>query len=314
MINVALIGAGGHSVSCHAPALQLYAAEHPDEVRLAAVCDLDEGKARGAAAEFGFARCYASIDRLFNEEQPDAVVSVTPIAATLPVTRQLLTYGVPLLIEKPLGRDLAEAREIADMVGDAPVMISLNRRFDPGLNRALAWAREQGPIRYARGAQLRPGRDEPDFVWGTGIHLIDAANYLAGPLRILHAAAMPEAPGGCWRAAMLAGPGVAVILEILPTVGRIEEHFRLAGDEFCIDVWTHFAHPWRVEGYRNFDCVLEEQASPDTPGCVNNGTYGETEAFLSAVLECRPLPGPSVRDALHSSELAAQMQDISFEF
>jgi len=311
MINVALIGAGGHSVSCHAPALQLYAAQHPDAVRLAAVCDLDEGKARETAVEFGFARCYASIDRLFVAEQPDAVVSVTPITATLPITRQLLGYGAPLLIEKPLGRDLGEAREIADMVGDAPVMVSMNRRFDPGLNRALLWAREQGPIRYAHGAQLRPGRDELDFVWGTGIHLIDALDYLAGPLRIVHAVVMPGAPGGCWRAALLEGPGrIAVSLEIMPTAGRIEERFRLAGDEYCVDAWTHFAHPWRVEGYRDFEYALEEQAAPDTPGCVGNGSYGETEAFLSAVIDGRPLPGPSVRDALHSSELAAELQAV----
>jgi predicted dehydrogenase len=273
---------------------------------------MDEGKARGAAAEFGFARCYASIDRLFDAEEPDAVVSVTPIPATLAITRQLLRRGVPLLIEKPLGRDLHEAREIADMVGEAPVMVSMNRRFDPGLNRALLWAREQGPMRYARGAQLRPGRDEPDFVWGTGIHLIDALDYLAGPLRIVHAADVPGAPGGCWRAATLEGPGGTVVsLEILPTAGRVEERFRLAGDEYCVDAWTHFAHPWRVEGYRNFEFVLEEQASPDIPVCVGNGTYGETEAFLSAVIDGRSLPGPNVGDALHSSELAARLQDIS---
>jgi len=312
MINVALIGAGGHSLSCHAPALQLYAEQHPDEVRLSAVCDLDEGKAREAAEAFGFTRCYASIDRLFDAAPPDAVVSVTPIPATLAVTRQLLRREVPLLIEKPLGRDLEEAREIADMVGGAPVMVSMNRRFDPGLNRALLWAREQGPIRYARGAQLRPGRDEPDFVWGTGIHLIDALNYLVGPLRLIQATAMPAAPGGCWRAATLEGPDSEIVsLEMLPTAGRIEERFRLAGDEYCVDAWTHFAHPWRVEAYQNFEYVLQEQAAPDIPACVGNGTYGETEAFLSAVIDGRPLPGPSVQDALHFSMLAAELQAMS---
>jgi len=308
MINVALVGAGGHSMGCHAPALQLFAAEHAEWVRLAAVCDLDEEKARQAAAAFGFARAYSSIERMMGEERLDAVVSVTPIVATQAVTRELLPYGVPLLIEKPLGNGIAEARAIAEMIGDAPVMVSMNRRFDPGINRALAWAREQGAIRFVRATQLRPGRDEADFVWGTGIHVIDALNYLVGPLRVAQAA-VSEGPGGCWRAATLEGPGAVVHLEILPTVGRIEEQFRLAGDEYCVDVWTHFAHPWRVEGYRNFELVLEEQADLDTPGCVNNGTYGETEAFLTAIHEGRSLPGPSVRDALQSSELAEELQN-----
>lgn len=310
MINVALIGAGWHSLGFHAPALQLFAAEHPEWVRLAAVCDLDEAKARKAAAEFRFARAYPSIARMFSEEQLDAVVSVTPIAATLAVTRELLPYGVPLLIEKPLGNGIDEAREIVALVGEAPVMVSMNRRFDPGLNRALAWAREQGPIRFARATQLRTRREEADFVWGTAIHVIDALNYLAGPLRVARAAA-PEGRGGCWRTATLEGPGVVAHLEILPTAGRVEEQFRLAGEEFCIDVWTHFSNPWRVEGYRNFELVLEEQASPETPDCVNNGTYGKTAAFLTAVHEGRPLPGPSVRDALRSSELAAEVQGMS---
>ena len=308
MINVALIGAGGHSLSCHAPALQYFAQRH-EWVRLAAVCDLDEGKAREAAAAFGFARAYASIARMFDEERLDAVVSVTPIAATLPVTRQLLPYGVPLLIEKPLGGNLAEAQEIAMAVGGAPVMVSMNRRFDPSLNRALAWAREQGPIRCLHGSQLRSGRMEADFVWGTGIHLIDALDYLAGPLRLTHAAAVPGTPGGCWRTATLANAeGAVVTLEILPTAGRIEERFRLAGDEYCVDAWTHFAHPGRVEGYRNFEYVLEEQITPDTPGFIANGSYAETAAFLTAVCDRLPLPGPGVWDTLHSAELAAGVQ------
>lgn len=313
MMNVALLGAGGHSVSCHAPALQYFARQYPDQVRLAALCDIDEAKARGAAEQFGFAHAYTSISRMFAEEQLNALVSVTPVSATLAVTRELIPYGVPLLIEKPLGNALDEAQQIADVVDDAPVMVSMNRRFDTALNRALAFAREQGPLRYVHGAQLRPGRTEPDFVWGTGIHLIDALNYVAGPLQITHVTAMPQAPGGCWRTATLRGQDdCAVTLEILPTAGSVEERIRLAGDDYCVDAWVHFAQPWRVKAYRDFELVIDECACPETPAFLDNGSYGETVAFLTAVLEGRPLPGPNIHDALHSSELASALQHQPF--
>ena len=321
MIRVALIGAGSHSLSCHAPALQRYAGQNPGKAVLAAACDLDLTKAGRAAEQFGFARACGSIDELFAPGRPrvDAVIAVTPIDTTLSITRRLLKEGVPLLIEKPLGRSIEEARAIHAAVEIAHagerVMVSLNRRYDPSLLTGLAWARRQGPTRYVRGTMVRSGRTEPDFVWGTGIHLIDALWQVSGPLKLREQAAGCPARGGnsvdCWRTAALDGKdGAMVWLEILPTAGRPWiEHIRLFGDEYCVEIQTGTAPPGLVRAYRSGHLEIDVAGSPDEPGFVSNGTYGETEAFLDAVAEGRPVPPPRVSDALASGELAARLQD-----
>ena len=116
-----------------------------------------------------------------------ALVAVLPIPAMASLTPQLLRYKVPLLIEKPLGRNLQEARAICDAVNKAEaadrVMVSLNRRFVPGLGLALDWARQQRPFRHVSGSMMRSRRTEPDFIWASGIHLIDTLWHVAALLR-----------------------------------------------------------------------------------------------------------------------------------
>lgn len=54
--------------------------------------------------------------------------------------------------------------------------------------------------------------------------------------------------------------------------------------------------------------ILAVSCPPDEPLDLRNSTYNETEAFLLAVLEGRPLPAPSVQEALVATELAAELQ------
>ena len=188
-------------------------------------------------------------------------------------------------------------------------MVSLNRRFDPGLRIALQWAARHGGIRTVHGSMLRVNRIEPEFVWSTGVHLLDLLCMIAGPLRAAETGrAVPGGQPGTWRLAGLnSAGGPAVSLEIMPSCGRMEERLRLAGNGFCVDVWTGTNHPWRVEAYREGKLELAEQAPADQPEHVRNGTHGETAAFLTALLEGSPLPSPGINEAMLGSELAWQL-------
>lgn len=309
-IHVALIGAGSHSTGYHAPALQAFALSHPDTVRLAAVCDLDGKRAADAARRFGFEASCSNSEALFAERRIDAAIVVLPIPVMRDALSLFFNSEIPLLIEKPLGRNIAETHEIQTAAKGQPVMVSLNRRFDPGLRRALGWTQSHGPIRAVHGVMLRQQRTEADFLWSTGIHLLDSICSITGALRVGSAVtARPVDEGNVlWHHAVLTSDdGVAVTLTVQPTAGRAEERLRLCGNGYCVDVWTGSAHPWRVEAYADGTCVLEEQADPDVPGHVRNGTYAETAAFLEAVVSGRPLPAPSIADAMVSHELAARL-------
>ena len=322
MVNVALIGAGNHCSGNHAPSLKHYAERHPETVSLAAVCDLDAEKARKAAEEFGFREAVTETDELFSPdaEPIDALVAVLPIPVMLEVTPGLLARGVPVMIEKPLGQGLREAEAICEAARETDmqekVMVSFNRRYDPALARALEWVAQQSPVRYARAWMVRVRRTESEFVWGTGAHLIDALNHVAGPL------ALRDRPAFCpgssspdsWRLAVLEGrDGIDAVLEIVPTAGENEERFRIAGDGYQVDVSVGTFGKWSVRAVKEGTVELEETSGPNLPVYLTNGACEETAAFLDAVVAGGPLPAPSLADAYESSCLAAQIEAMAMD-
>lgn len=314
MVNIGLIGAGAHSVAYHAPALERLAREHAGKITLTVVCDLDKDRAEAARAKFGFQHSCDTVSAL--EKLPlDAALIIVPAKAILTVMRQLLPRKVPLLIEKPIGVTAGGARElVAEVSADrAPIMVSMNRRFDPGVRLAAAWRQEHGPLRSVYGSMLRTRRTESDFVWSTGIHLVDLLWSLAGPLVLADGAArrVPTA-GGSGVAACLTGVGgAAVTAELVPCAGRVQECLQLIGDEYCIDCCTGSVQPWRVELHKADRLERMEAMPPDQPEYIRNGTYDETAAFVSAAREQRPLPGPSPADVLPAAELAFRLHAIA---
>jgi predicted dehydrogenase len=310
MINVALIGAGEHCLCNHGPALRLLADQRPGEIRLAAVYDLDPERGEYARATFGFDRAARSIDEAVGGDvRIDAIVTVVPAAAMLQVTQQLLPLGVPLMIEKPLGRHFQDAQQIHDMVQTAgvPVQVSLNRRYDPGLALALEWAQEQGAIRCIHGRMLRHNRTESDFLWGTGIHLLDALCSIAGPLTLGQVQA-PSFAGNSARTGLLHGEGLASTFTILPACGRVDERLTLAGDGYCAEVRPGTHRPWRATAWRDGRIQWLREAPETEPEFIRTGALRETEAFLDAAIT-RSAPYPGVGDAMPATRLAAQLQD-----
>ena len=314
MVRVGLVGAGAHSASQHAPALRLLAERHPGLVELTAVCDPILAKAARVAEQYGFARHAPSLDALSGAAL-DALVVVLPIPVMAQATPQFLRRRLPMVIEKPLGRNFSEAREIVAAVeaSGAPVMVSLNRRFDPALRMALEWlGRERLCIRLAEGCMLRSHRAEPDFIWGTGVHLIDALCHAAGPLELQGTPqVIAHGESACGRTALLRGEsGVSVQLTILPCTGKVEETIRLVGDEFIAELRTGAAHPWSVQIWRNGEPALSAAAPPDEPNFISSGAYAEMEAFITAVQMKTPLT-PTPRQALASSLIASRLQECA---
>jgi len=185
MVRIVVLGAGNHSSGTHGPALRTYAAEHPGEIELAAVCDLDSAKAQKYADAFGFARTYTDIEAMLAEQQPDGLIAVTPIALTEEIVSGLLPHRIPMVIEKPPGEDSAATRRLlaAAEASGTPHMISFNRRFSPAIMRAREWlaqTAQERPPQVVLCRMLRHNRREDNFVIGTAIHLLDAAISILG--------------------------------------------------------------------------------------------------------------------------------------
>jgi predicted dehydrogenase len=305
MLKIGLIGAGWHATADHAPALRHCADsdEFRGRVELSAVCDIDRAKATDVADRFGFRRAYDSVEAMLPDV--DAVLSIIPAAALAATLEPILRHRLPVLIEKPLGRDLGEARLIAATLAGHPHMVSLNRRFDPAVTIARQWLARQSAPRVVHGIMMRVDRVEPDFAWSTGIHLTDLLCSVAGPLRITRGRRdrvkrLAQLAGG-------GGSGMRGVIEISPTAGRVEEMVHVLGEGWSVQIGTGSRQPWRVLCRRGDDVEVDAAVDPATPAFIRSGAADETAAFLRSVLNTAPL-SPTAADAMPGTELAAALQ------
>ena len=159
--------------------------------------DADAARAEAFAAERGTVAC-ASLAELL-ELAPDVVVVATTHDALSPLACEALAGGCHVLVEKPAGRSAEEIDRIsaAAAASGRLVKVGFNHRFHPAIARAVEEARSgaHGDVmfmrgRYGHGGRLgyeREWRARPELSGGgelidQGMHLLDIAHWLLGPL------------------------------------------------------------------------------------------------------------------------------------
>lgn len=122
--------------------------------------------------------------RMVETPSLDGVVVATPPASHGALARAALARGLPLLIEKPLTLDPAEARELAVAArqADALVMVDHVHLFSPAFRRLRDLATQHGPIRAIRGraGNRGPYRSDASVLWDWGAHDVAMALVLLG--------------------------------------------------------------------------------------------------------------------------------------
>ena len=313
MIRIALVGCGEHSRASHAAPLARYAAAHPDEIKLLAACDLNSERAAEFCRSFGFAQAYEDLDRMLEVEKPDACVSVMPMDKIGEVGIKLLRHGVPCVIEKPLGTSLAAIEQLARVAHETqtPHMVSVNRRFMPYLNQARSWMHQHGPLRYVRATQIRHQRSEPDFIWSTAIHVIDALRYIAGDVGKFEVTAPQAATNNVtWYVISLEfESGTIGQVEILPTAGMVEESYELFGEGFRARVTAGSGTQRSLECWEDGRRVIVSHATEEDPEDLRNGAYQEVEEFVRALRTGTP-PQPSIDDILPSARISFEIAGL----
>jgi predicted dehydrogenase len=187
------------------------AVEHAG-TRLRLAADVDERCARAAAGAADVAADWrAAIDR----DDIDIVVVSTPNGLLADIACAALEAGKHVLMEKPMGRSLDEARRIADAAArsNRVLRVGFNHRHHPAIRGALRLARSGAlgrlinvRARYGHGG--RPGleqewRSDARVAGGgelidQGVHVADLFHLLAGmpteAYAVLQTAVWPIAP------------------------------------------------------------------------------------------------------------------------
>jgi myo-inositol 2-dehydrogenase / D-chiro-inositol 1-dehydrogenase len=296
VIRLGLIGCGEHSERGHAIPLARYKADHPDEVTLAAACDLRVERALEFCGKYGFLAAYQSLDDLLMQESLDGCIAVMPPGKISEVGVKLLGLGIPCIVEKPLGSSLEEVSALQSFATASQTgnMVSVNRRFMPFLNRAIEWTRVTGSLRYVRCTLARHARTEPEFVWETAVHAVDALRYIVGDVVAVESRGLKsnEAASKWYSIDLQFEKGIAGRIDVLPTTGMLEENYEMFGDGFRASVTCPFGSRLGWHGFRDGRVVIEESANGE-PEDIMNGCYDETAAFIRAV-STKSAPKPSI--------------------
>lgn len=306
MIRLGLIGCGAHSASGHAIPLARYKAAHPDEILLAAVCDLQIERALDFSRKYGFLAAYRNVDDMLKQENLDGCIAVVPPENISELGIKLLNIGIPCVVEKPLGASLAEAQALRDSAAATKTsnMVSVNRRFMPSLNRAIEWTHNAGTLRYVHCTLARHARQEPEFLWATVVHAVDALRHIGGEVVAFDLRTL-KTPGGAtaWYALDLQFEnGISGRVDVLPTAGMVEETYNLFGDGFRASVTCPFGPQLGWRCFQDGRLIQAEIVAAETPEDVVDGCYDEAAAFIRA-LTGGGTPKPSIADIFPSVEL-----------
>lgn len=187
MLRAVLVGCGAMSRAW------LEAARQIDDLSIVGLVDIDIGRARSRAAEFGLADASVgdSLDATLERTKPDIVFDVVVPAARPSVAASAFAHGCHLLSEKPLAPSLAQAREMiatARAAGRIHAVIQ-NRRYIAPVRRIRRLI-DSGAIGHPTGIHcdffLAPHfggfREEMDHVLllDMAIHTFDAARAMTG--------------------------------------------------------------------------------------------------------------------------------------
>ena len=193
MLKVAVAGTGYFSQ------FHLDAWRRLPGVKLVAACSLEPASLVEAAARYLIPRQFADVGEMLDAIRPDLLDIAAPPAAHLAILREAATRQVDVICQKPLGGDLATARQMVRLATDAGITFVVHENF-----RFMPWYREARRLlevgalgeAYNVSFRLRPGDGQgttayldrqpyfqamPRFlIHETAIHLIDVFRYLLG--------------------------------------------------------------------------------------------------------------------------------------
>jgi len=181
-LKVAVVGTGGWGEQ-HA---RIFSRRRDTD--LVGIVGRSAGKTQVRAAAYD-TTAYTDIDQMLDMEQPDLVTVCLPNEGHFAPTLKLIRRGVPLLVEKPLVFDLAEADQLLAEAADRDLFfaINFNHRYAEAVQRAhrAIASGELGDVVFATwrfGGEPNFGQSPHANLIETQCHGLDMLEHLCGPI------------------------------------------------------------------------------------------------------------------------------------
>ena len=245
-LRIGLIGAGKWMRWYHLPTIRYLA--DAQMVVPAVIWNRTRSKAEELAAEFPIGSVADSVDDLLTNYEIDGVIIAVSRASAASMVGAAALAGIPFLVEKPPADSLQEARELA-RITTVPNLVAFNRVSTPIMQRVHELLPDVRPYHMSC-IFTRRRRDDPMFVFETGIHALTNGEALFGTGQLVSSSRDTAGGSGAyWRAtvehaASLAAPGgITVDYLFAPWSGRAVERYQLIGPETTVEMFVrqHYA-------------------------------------------------------------------------
>lgn len=193
ILNVGVIGAGSIS------SLHLNSYANNPRVKLTAVCDLNEGRAKEKAEKYGIDNVYTDYRDLLANPDVRAVSICTWNNSHAEIAIAALDAGKHVLVEKPLCKTVEDALQVQEAVkrNNQVLQVGFVRRYADNTRtlEKFMTSGDLGEIYYAKASCLRrlgnPGGWFSDIersgggpLIDLGVHVIDLCWYLMGKPKV----------------------------------------------------------------------------------------------------------------------------------
>ena len=323
LLRVGVLGAGPIAQAAHFDACR-----KARNAALYAICDRAPDLLAHMAAVHSPQVAYGDYAAMLADPQVDAVIVAAADQYHVDLCRQALAAGKHVLVEKPLGVDVAACSALVEQVAASGLVLQVgnNKRFDPGIRAAQEFTmQELGPrlafkawycdsvYRYSMTDNLQPiiqtsqeaqrpaGNPKANrrhyYLLTHGSHLVDTAHYLGGAIAAVQARLLERGDAWCWFIDVAFVDGGLGHLELIVAVrGDWEEGFTLFGERGSIKgkvflPWFHKAS--EVECFSSADGQYRRVLGADAY------TYKlQIEGWADTILHGAPQVGATVEDGL----------------
>ncbi len=323
LLRIGVLGCGPISQIAHFDACR-----KARNAELYAICDLADDLRQKMAAIHEPRVAYSKLDEMLDDPNVEAIIIGTADQFHVPLCRQVIAAGKPVLVEKPLGVTIEECEALREELRGKKLTLQIghNIRFDPGVSFAKDFVTKelggmiafrtwycdstfrytmtdnlQAVIRTSAQAKRPAGNPKADkrryFMLTHGSHLVDTARFLAGEITAVRTRCLERLGTFCWFVEADLANGALAHLELTIAVrGDFEEGFRVDGEHGSIQgkiflPWFHKAS--------EVECFSARDRQYHRPLGEDAYTYKlQIESFAEAILHNRPLRGAGIDDGI----------------
>lgn len=323
LLRVGVLGAGPIAQAAHFDACR-----KARNATLYAICDRAPDLLAAMAAAHRPEVTYLDYAGMLANPDIDAVIVAAADQYHVDLCCQALAAGKHVLVEKPLGIDVASCAALAEEVASSGLVLQVgnNKRFDPGIRAAhefvlnglgqrmalKAWYCDsvyrytmtdnlQPLIQTSSQAQRPPGNPKANrrhyYLLTHGSHLVDTAVYLGGEIAAVQARLLERFDAWCWFVDVAFADGALGHLDLVVAIrGDWEEGFTLYGEQGSIKgkvflPWFHKSS--EVECFSTSDGQYRRVLGADAY------TYKlQIEGWADTILHGAPQSGATVQDGL----------------